>query len=108
MYGNKVYLVDGGLPLVVDGKLVGAVAAVGTPGQDEECAQAGIAGLGKGPSGAEIAAGEKLSVFAALALAPQWRLAEQMARRKVIRRAACVRDRSNFTHSMVDRQRFRK
>ena len=43
MYGNKVYLVDGGLPLVVDGKLVGAVGVAGTPGEDEECAQAGIA-----------------------------------------------------------------
>jgi uncharacterized protein GlcG (DUF336 family) len=43
MYGSKVYLVDGGLPLVADGKLVGAVGVAGTPGQDEECAQAGIA-----------------------------------------------------------------
>jgi uncharacterized protein GlcG (DUF336 family) len=43
MYGNKVYLVDGGVPLAVDGKLVGAVGVAGTPGQDEECAQAGIA-----------------------------------------------------------------
>jgi uncharacterized protein GlcG (DUF336 family) len=42
MYGSKVYLVDGGLPLVADGKLVGAVGVAGTPGQDEECAQAGI------------------------------------------------------------------
>ena len=43
MYGAKVYLVDGGIPLAVDGKLVGAVGVAGTPGQDEECAQAGIA-----------------------------------------------------------------
>jgi uncharacterized protein GlcG (DUF336 family) len=43
MYGAKVYLVDGGVPLAVDGKLVGAVGVAGTPGQDEECAQAGIA-----------------------------------------------------------------
>ncbi len=42
MYGNKVYLVDGGVPLAVDGKLVGAVGVAGTPGQDEDCAQAGI------------------------------------------------------------------
>jgi glc operon protein GlcG len=43
MYGNKVYLVDGGVPIAVDGKLIGAVGVAGTPGQDEECAQAGIA-----------------------------------------------------------------
>jgi glc operon protein GlcG len=43
MYGNKVYIVDGGVPLAVDGKLIGAVGVAGTPGQDEECAQAGIA-----------------------------------------------------------------
>ena len=42
MYGNKVYLVDGGVPLVVDGKLVGAVGVAGTPGKDEDCARAGI------------------------------------------------------------------
>jgi uncharacterized protein GlcG (DUF336 family) len=47
MYGNKVYLVDGGVPLAVDGKLVGAVGVAGTPGQDEECAEAGIAAWGK-------------------------------------------------------------
>jgi uncharacterized protein GlcG (DUF336 family) len=44
VYGNKVYMVGGGVPLVVDGKLVGAVGVAGTPGnQDEECARAGIA-----------------------------------------------------------------
>jgi uncharacterized protein GlcG (DUF336 family) len=43
MYGNKVYLVDGGVPIAVDGKLVGAVGVAGTPGQDEEAANAGIA-----------------------------------------------------------------
>jgi len=42
MYGNKIYLVDGGLPIVVDGKLVGAVGVAGT-NQDEVFAQAGIA-----------------------------------------------------------------
>lgn len=42
-YGSKVYLVDGGVPLVVDGKLVGAVGVAGTPGQDGDAANAGIA-----------------------------------------------------------------
>jgi uncharacterized protein GlcG (DUF336 family) len=42
MYGNKIYLVGGGIPLVVDGKLVGAVGIAGT-NQDELFAQAGIA-----------------------------------------------------------------
>jgi uncharacterized protein GlcG (DUF336 family) len=41
-YGSKVYLVGGGIPLVVDGKLVGAVGIAGT-NQDELFAQAGIA-----------------------------------------------------------------
>jgi glc operon protein GlcG len=42
MYGNRIYLVGGGIPLVVDGKLVGAVGIAGT-NQDELFAQAGIA-----------------------------------------------------------------
>jgi uncharacterized protein GlcG (DUF336 family) len=42
MYGNKIYLVEGGIPLVVDGKLVGAVGVAGT-NQDEVFSQAGIA-----------------------------------------------------------------
>jgi uncharacterized protein GlcG (DUF336 family) len=42
-YGNKVYLVGGGVPLIVDGQLVGAVGVAGTPGQDEAAAKAGIA-----------------------------------------------------------------
>ena len=50
MYGSKVYLVDGGVPLAVDGKLVGAVGVAGTPGQDEECARAGIAAWEKARS----------------------------------------------------------
>jgi uncharacterized protein GlcG (DUF336 family) len=41
-YGNRVYLVGGGMPLVVDGKLVGGVGIAGT-NQDEIFAQAGIA-----------------------------------------------------------------
>jgi uncharacterized protein GlcG (DUF336 family) len=44
MYGSKVYLVGGGVPLAVDGKLVGAVGVAGLPqGEDERAARAGIA-----------------------------------------------------------------
>jgi len=42
MYGNKIYLVGGGIPLVVDGKLVGAVGVAGS-NQDDLFAQAGVA-----------------------------------------------------------------
>ena len=38
---TKAYLVGGGIPLVVDGKLVGAVGVAGS-NQDELFAQAGI------------------------------------------------------------------
>ena len=41
-YGSKIYLVGGGIPLVVDGKLVGGVGIAGT-NQDEVFAEAGIA-----------------------------------------------------------------
>jgi uncharacterized protein GlcG (DUF336 family) len=41
-YGSKIYLVGGGIPLVVDGKLVGGVGIAGT-NQDDTFAQAGIA-----------------------------------------------------------------
>ena len=44
MYGSKVYLVGGGVPLAVDGKLVGAVGVAGLPeGEDEKAGRAGIA-----------------------------------------------------------------
>jgi glc operon protein GlcG len=44
MYGNKVYLVGGGVPIALDGKLVGAVGVAGLPqGEDEAAARAGIA-----------------------------------------------------------------
>jgi uncharacterized protein GlcG (DUF336 family) len=44
MYGNKVYLVGGGVPIALDGKLVGAVGVAGLPqGEDENAARAGIA-----------------------------------------------------------------
>ncbi len=42
MYGSKIYMVGGGVPLVVDGKLVGAVGVAGS-NQDEPAAKAGIA-----------------------------------------------------------------
>ena len=44
MYGSKVYLVGGGVPLALDGKLVGAVGVAGLPeGEDEKAGRAGIA-----------------------------------------------------------------
>ena len=44
MYGNKVYLVGGGVPLARAGKLVGAVGVAGLPeGEDEKACRAGIA-----------------------------------------------------------------
>jgi uncharacterized protein GlcG (DUF336 family) len=43
MYPGKVYLVGGGVPLVVDGQIVGAVAVAGLPqGVDEKAGRAGI------------------------------------------------------------------
>ena len=44
MYPGKVYLVGGGVPLALDGKLVGAVGVAGLPeGVDEKAGRAGIA-----------------------------------------------------------------
>lgn len=44
MYGNRVYLVGGGVPIALDGRLVGAVGVAGLPqGEDEAAARAGIA-----------------------------------------------------------------
>lgn len=44
MYPGKVYLVGGGVPLTVEGRLVGAVGVAGLPqGVDEKAARAGIA-----------------------------------------------------------------
>jgi uncharacterized protein GlcG (DUF336 family) len=44
MYGNKVYLVGGGVPIAVDGKLIGAVGVAGLAEfEDERAGMAGIA-----------------------------------------------------------------
>jgi uncharacterized protein GlcG (DUF336 family) len=44
MYPGKIYLVGGGAPLAVDGKLVGGVGVAGLPeGVDEKASRAGIA-----------------------------------------------------------------
>jgi uncharacterized protein GlcG (DUF336 family) len=44
MYPGKIYLVGGGVPLAVDGKLVGGVGVAGLPeGVDEKSSRAGIA-----------------------------------------------------------------
>jgi len=44
MYGNKVYLVGGGEPIALDGKLIGAVGVAGLPEfEDERAGRAGIA-----------------------------------------------------------------
>ena len=44
MYPGKIYLVGGGVPLAVDGRLVGGVGVAGLPeGVDEKAVMAGIA-----------------------------------------------------------------
>jgi uncharacterized protein GlcG (DUF336 family) len=44
MNPGKVYLVDGGIPLRVNGRVVGAVGVAGTPqGEDDLAGEAGIA-----------------------------------------------------------------
>ena len=44
MYPGKVYLVGGGVPLTLNGKLIGAVGVAGLPeGVDEKAGRAGIA-----------------------------------------------------------------
>jgi uncharacterized protein GlcG (DUF336 family) len=44
IYGSKIYLVGGGVPIVADGKLLGAVGVAGMPNnQDEGAARAGVA-----------------------------------------------------------------
>jgi uncharacterized protein GlcG (DUF336 family) len=47
-YGSKVYLVGGGVPLAIDGKLVGAVGVAGLAEfEDERAARTGIAAWDK-------------------------------------------------------------
>ncbi|RVV98462.1 heme-binding protein [Mesobaculum littorinae] len=44
--GGRLMVVGGGLPVIVDGEVVGAIGvSSGTPAQDRDVAQAGIAGL---------------------------------------------------------------
>ena len=44
MYGNKVYLVGGGEPIALDGKIIGAVGVAGLPEfEDERAGRAGLA-----------------------------------------------------------------
>lgn len=44
MYPGKIYLVGGGLPLAIEGRLVGGIGVAGLPeGIDEKSAHAGIA-----------------------------------------------------------------
>ncbi len=44
MFPGQIYLVPGGVPLEVDGRIVGAVGvAGGASGVDDQCAEAGIA-----------------------------------------------------------------
>jgi uncharacterized protein GlcG (DUF336 family) len=44
MYPGKIYLVGGGVPLAIEGRLVGGVGVAGLPeGVDEEASRAGIA-----------------------------------------------------------------
>jgi glc operon protein GlcG len=45
--------IEGGIPLLVDGKIVGAIGVSGaTSAQDGQCAQAGVDSLGKAPGAA--------------------------------------------------------
>lgn len=44
--GGRFCIVGGGLPIEVDGRVVGAIGvSAGTPGQDEEVARAGVEGV---------------------------------------------------------------
>jgi uncharacterized protein GlcG (DUF336 family) len=44
--GGRLMVVAGGLPVIIEGEVVGAIGlSSGTPAQDSECAQAGIAHL---------------------------------------------------------------
>lgn len=46
--GGRFCIVGGGLPILVDGVVVGAIGvSTGTPGQDEEVARAGVEAVEK-------------------------------------------------------------
>jgi uncharacterized protein GlcG (DUF336 family) len=48
MYGNKVYLVGGGEPIMLEGQLIGAVGVAGLPEfEDERAGRAGLAAWDK-------------------------------------------------------------
>jgi uncharacterized protein GlcG (DUF336 family) len=46
--GGRFCIIGGGLPIEVDGVVVGAIGvSTGTPGQDEEVARAGVEAVGR-------------------------------------------------------------
>lgn len=47
VYLNEVLMVGGGVPIYMNGELIGAIGVSGSPGSihDEECADAGIAAI---------------------------------------------------------------
>lgn len=46
--GGRFCIIGGGLPIVIDGVVVGAIGvSTGTPGQDEEVAKAGVEAVGR-------------------------------------------------------------
>lgn len=51
VHGGRMMILGGGLPIVVDGDVVGAIGlSSGTADQDKECAEAGIAALNLQPA----------------------------------------------------------
>jgi uncharacterized protein GlcG (DUF336 family) len=53
MWPGQVYLTGGGVPLRVDGRIVGAVGVSGTTGQDVPAVETGIAAWARLRSGVE-------------------------------------------------------